>query len=281
MFSKFQSYCHLIRLDKPIGSMLLLWPTLWALYLTAIPTFHLVIVFALGVFVMRSAGCVINDIADRNFDGHVERTKNRPLANGKLNVKEAIVIFIVLIVISLCLLLTLPPLTWLIAVMAFLTTLIYPFMKRFTHLPQVILGITFSWSIPMVYAATIGSFPLSCWLLSLTNICWTIAYDTEYAMVDRDDDLKIGIKSTAVLFGRYDRLIIAFLQLITTLLLIIIGLLNHLTIVYFLSVVIALLLFIYQQKIIVERKKECCFKAFLNNQYVGVIIFIGILFRFA
>lgn len=280
MNPKLLAYCQLTRLDKPIGSMLLLWPTLWALWLTGHPTFHLFIVFVSGVFTMRSAGCVINDFADRKFDGHVERTQNRPLASGQLTSKNALMTFIILIVLSLGLLLSLPPLTWLIAVLAFATTLIYPFMKRFTHLPQLVLGIAFSWSIPMVYAATIGKFPLTCWLLFIANICWIIAYDTEYAMVDRDDDLKIGIKSTAILFGQYDRLMIGILQAITVMILAVIGILNYLSYYFYISLVLVIGLFIYQQIMIITRNKECCFKAFLNNQYVGLVIFGGILLHF-
>lgn len=277
MKSKIQAYCQLTRLDKPVGTILLLWPTMWALWLTGIPTPHLFIVFTLGVIIMRAAGCVINDFADRKLDGHVMRTKNRPLASGKLNNKNALIMFVVLIAISFALLLTLPPLTWLIAIFAFGTTLLYPFMKRFTHLPQIILGIAFSWSIPMVYAATLAKFPLTCWLLFIANICWTIAYDTEYAMVDREDDIKIGIKSTAILFGKYDKLIIGILQISTVLILMVIGILNQLSSIFYVSLVISSLLFFYQQVILVDRKRERCFRAFLNNQYVGLVIFIGIL----
>ncbi|RKS86008.1 4-hydroxybenzoate polyprenyltransferase [Orbus hercynius] len=271
------AYCKLMRLDKPIGTLLLLWPTLWALWLVGEPTLKLFIVFTLGVFLMRSAGCVVNDFADRKFDGSVLRTRNRPLASGQLTSKNALFIFLVLIVISVLLLFTLPPLTWLIACFAFLTTLVYPFMKRFTHFPQLILGIAFSWGIPMVYAATLGSFPLTCWLLCIANICWTIAYDTMYAMVDRDDDLKIGIKSTAILFGENDKLCIAILQTMTVLLLIMIAVINQLAVSFYFALFAVVLLFIYQQTLIANRNRECCFKAFLNNNYIGLSIFIGLL----
>lgn len=272
------AYCKLMRLDKPIGTLLLLWPTLWAMWLVGMPTVHLLVVFVLGVFSMRAAGCVINDFADRKFDGHVERTKQRPLASGQLSSKNALVVFALLIFVSILLLLTLPPLTWLIASLAFLTTLIYPFMKRYTHLPQVILGIAFSWGIPMVYAATVSSFPLDCWLLCLANICWTIAYDTQYAMVDRDDDLKIGIKSTAILFGQYDRLCIGILQIMTLLILFVIAIVQSLPMVFYIALCLAAILFVYQQRLIAARIKGACFKAFLNNNYVGLVIFIGFVF---
>ena len=270
------AYCRLMRLDKMIGTLLLLWPTLWAIWLTGYPTLHLVIVFILGVIFMRSAGCVINDFADRRFDKHVERTKYRPLVNGQLTAKNALVAFSVLIFLSLLLLSTLNYLVWLIAVFAFLTTLIYPFMKRYTHLPQIVLGIAFSWGIPMAYAATLEAFPLTCWLLFAANIAWTIAYDTQYAMVDRNDDLIIGVKSTAILFGRYDKLMIALLDGLALLLLIWVGMINQLSIVYYLGVLCMGLCFIYQQILIYHRNRERCFKAFLNNNYAGFAIFIGI-----
>lgn len=267
-----------MRLDKPIGTLLLLWPTFWALWLTGYPSLHHVIVFTLGVIAMRAAGCVINDFADRKFDSHVERTKHRPLASGRLKAKNALITFAVLIIISILLLLTLPPLSWLIACFALLTTLIYPFMKRYTNLPQVVLGIAFSWGIPMVYAASISSFPISCWLLFTANICWTIAYDTQYAMVDRNDDLKIGIKSTAILFGQHDKLIIGLLQLATLILFTVLAVTSQLSIMFYITLCVAAGLFIYQQRLIKDRERERCFKAFLNNNYVGLAIFVGILF---
>ena len=271
------AYVQLMRLDKPIGSLLLLWPTLWAIWLaTATPSVHVVGVFVLGVIVMRSAGCVINDYADRHFDCKVERTKNRPLARGVLSEKQALYTLFVLLLIALGLLLTLDKLTWLIAGFALITAMVYPFMKRYTHLPQVTLGIAFSWSIPMVYAATIAQFPLTCWLLCLANICWTVAYDTEYAMVDRDDDLKIGIKSTAILFGRYDKFIIGLLQTLTLICLTFIGINNHFHQFYYIGLIIALLLFIYQQWLIKDRDRTNCFKAFMNNNYIGLFIFIAL-----
>ncbi|OCG29507.1 4-hydroxybenzoate polyprenyltransferase [Gilliamella sp. HK2] len=272
------AYLQLMRLDKPIGSLLLLWPTLWAIWLTGHPSTYITIIFVLGVFVMRSAGCVVNDYADRHFDAHVERTKNRPLARGTLTEKNALWTLLVLLLIALCLLLNLNKLSWLIACFALLTALIYPFMKRYTHLPQVTLGIAFSWSIPMVYAATIEQFPLTCWILFLTNICWTIAYDTQYAMVDRNDDIKIGIKSTAILFGNYDKLIIGLLQIISVIGLLFIGLINQLSLIFYMAVLLVIGLLIYQQWLIKNRDRNKCFSAFMNNNYVGFIIFLGLLF---
>ncbi|WP_345491252.1 4-hydroxybenzoate octaprenyltransferase [Orbus sasakiae] len=274
------AYCQLMRLDKPIGTLLLLWPTFWALWLTGSPSWHHFIVFTFGVISMRAAGCVINDFADREFDGHVERTKHRPLASGRLKAKNALMTFAVLIVISVLLLLTLPPLSWLIACFALLTTLIYPFMKRYTNLPQVVLGVAFSWGIPMVYAASIGSFPISCWLLFIANICWTIAYDTQYAMVDRNDDLKIGIKSTAILFGQHDKFIIGLLQFTTLILFAVLAVTSQLSIMFYIALSVVAGLFIYQQRLIKERERERCFKAFLNNNYVGLTIFVGILLNY-
>lgn len=277
MNSTLFSYYKLLRLDKPIGILLLLWPTLWALLLSGCTSIHLFIVFILGVVFMRSAGCVINDFADRKLDKYVERTKNRPLTNGSISSKNALITFSILIFLSFLLLLTLPPFTWLIAFFALLTTIIYPFMKRFTHLPQVVLGIAFSWSIPMVYAATIDSLPLTCWLLFIANICWTIAYDTEYAMVDRNDDLTIGIKSTAILFGQYDKIMISLLQILTLFSFVIIGIINQLSLNFYTCLLVVIGLFIYQHRLISKRVRERCFTAFLNNNYVGLAILVGIM----
>lgn len=272
------AYLQLMRLDKPIGTLLLLWPTLWAIWLTGHPSLFIILVFVAGVLVMRSAGCVINDYADRHFDGYVERTKNRPLARGALTAKNALWTLFVLLLIALLLLLTLNKLSWFIAGLALLTTLIYPFMKRYTHLPQITLGVAFSWGIPMVYAATIEQFPLTCWLLCFANICWTVAYDTQYAMVDRNDDLKIGVKSTAILFGRFDKLMIGLLQILTFTILLIIGVLNHLSLIFYVTLLLVIILFLYQQWLINSREQKQCFKAFMNNNLVGCLIFVGIFF---
>ncbi|WP_438334140.1 4-hydroxybenzoate octaprenyltransferase [Edwardsiella tarda] len=275
---KWLAYCRLMRIDKPIGSLLLLWPTYWALWLAGggIPDVKLLLVFTGGVFFMRAAGCVINDFADRNFDGHVKRTCQRPLPSGTLSEREAKVLFVLLVALSFALVLTLNALTIWLSVAALTLAWIYPFMKRFTHLPQVILGMAFGWSIPMAYAAVSESLPLSCWLLFAANICWTVAYDTQYAMVDRDDDLRIGIKSTAILFGRYDRLIVALLQLATLLLLLWVGRLNPLGAVYYWGLLLVGGGFVYQQRLIVKRARPACFQAFMSNNYVGLILFVAI-----
>lgn len=280
--SKWRAYCRLMRIDKPIGSLLLLWPTLWALWLAGrgIPDAKILIVFVLGVFMMRAAGCVVNDFADRKIDGHVKRTASRPLPSGAVSEKESKILFGVLVLISFGLVLTLNSMTIWLSLVGLALAWIYPFMKRVTNLPQVVLGAAFGWSIPMGFAAVSESLPLVCWLLLLANICWTVAYDTLYAMVDRDDDLKIGVKSTAILFGQYDRLIVGLLQLATLLLMVIIGYLMHLGGAFYWSVLLAGALFIHQQKMIAKRQREPCFQAFLNNNYVGLVLFLGILLSY-
>lgn len=273
---------QLMRVDKPIGTLLLLWPTLWALWIAAKgwPQFNVLIVFCLGVFFMRSAGCVINDFADRKVDGFVERTKNRPLPSGRATSKEAILLFLGLALCSFLLVLTQNTLTIQLSFIGLLLAFIYPFMKRFTHLPQFVLGLAFSWSIPMAYAAEANTLSYSIWLLFLANITWTIAYDTMYGMVDKEDDLKIGIKSTAILFGQYDKIIIALLQLSTVLLMLWVGVLEHLNWLYYLSLAIVAGLFAHQQQCIYNREKKACFKAFLDNNYVGFVIFIGLVLTY-
>ena len=247
--NKLLAFHRLMRTDKPIGALLLLWPTLWALWVATpgVPQLWILAVFVAGVWLMRAAGCVVNDYADRKFDGHVKRTANRPLPSGAVTEKEA------------------RALSW-----------VYPFMKRYTHLPQVVLGAAFGWSIPMAFAAVSESVPLSCWLMFLANILWAVAYDTQYAMVDRDDDVKIGIKSTAILFGQYDKLIIGILQIGVLALMAIIGELNGLGWGYYWSILVAGALFVYQQKLIANREREACFKAFMNNNYVGLVLFLGL-----
>ncbi|AKJ43330.1 4-hydroxybenzoate octaprenyltransferase [Pragia fontium] len=276
---KWLAYCRLMRINRPIGALLLLWPTLWALWLAGkeTPNVYILVIFIIGVFLMRAAGCVINDFADRNFDGHVERTRSRPMPSGAVTEKESKILFLVLVTISFLLVLTLNKLTILLSVAGVILAWMYPFMKRFTHLPQVILGMAFGWSIPMAYAAVSDALPLSCWLLLLVNICWTVVYDTQYAMVDRNDDVKIGIKSTAILFGRYDKIIIGLLQLATVLLLAWIGYLNQLSGPFYWSLLLVSALFVYQQQLIAGREREKCFQAFMNNNYVGLVIFLGLL----
>ncbi|WP_278427758.1 4-hydroxybenzoate octaprenyltransferase [Pantoea dispersa] len=277
--SKWQAYSRLMRIDKPIGTLLLLWPTLWALWLSgmAIPPLSVLLVFVLGVFVMRAAGCVINDYADRNVDGHVKRTAARPLASGAVTEKEAKLLFAGLGLLAFLLVLTMNRMTILLSFGGLALAWVYPFMKRYTHLPQVVLGAAFGWAIPMGWAAVSESLPFVCWLVFLANVCWTVAYDTQYAMVDRDDDLKIGVKSTAILFGRYDKLIIGLLQLAALGLMALVGILLHLNGAFYWSLLLAGGLFVHQQKLIAGRERELCFQAFLNNNYVGLVLFIGVL----
>ncbi|MCD9514660.1 4-hydroxybenzoate octaprenyltransferase [Photobacterium carnosum] len=276
--TKARAFWQLARFDRPIGSLLLLWPTLWALFLAGdgFPKSDVLVVFVLGVVFMRAAGCVINDFADRNVDGHVKRTANRPMPLGKVSEREALGLFILLVLVSFLLVLTMNNLTIMLSVVAVILAASYPFMKRYTHLPQLVLGAAFGWSIPMAYAAQSGGLPTVAWLLFVANILWTVAYDTLYAMVDRDDDIKVGIKSTAILFGRFDKLIIGILQLATIMLLIAIGGILQLNQGYYWALLLASALFVYQQMLIQGRQREQCFKAFLNNNYVGMVIFIGI-----
>lgn len=275
---KWQAIKLVTRMDKPIGTYLLLWPTFWALWVASDgwPSIHLLVVFGLGVFVMRSAGCVINDFADRKVDGKVERTKNRPLVSGMMTKEEAIMLFGVLIGIALGLVLTLSWPTIYLSVVALILASSYPFMKRYTHLPQVVLGAAFSWGMIMAFSEAHGSIPIIAWLLFAANLLWTVAYDTMYAMVDRDDDLKIGVKSTAILFGENDKRIIGFLQLLMLGLLFTLGDILAFGWPYQLSLVVVGGMFAYQQMLIAERERDKCFQAFLHNHWVGMIIFIGI-----
>lgn len=283
MQGPWRDYCRLMRIDKPIGSLLLMWPTLWALWLASggTPPIKILIVFVLGVFFMRAAGCVINDYADRKVDGRVKRTAGRPLPSGAITGRQAKMLFGALVLVSFCLVLLLNGKTILLSLGGLALAWIYPFMKRVSHLPQVVLGAAFGWAIPMAYMAVSGTVPLSCWLLFLANICWTVAYDTQYAMVDRDDDLKIGVKSTAILFGRFDNLINGLLQLATLVLMTTVGHLNQLGAPFYWSLLLAACLFVHQQKLTAKRQREHCFQAFLNNNYVGMVMFIGILLSFS
>lgn len=277
-------YGRLIRIERPIGSYLLLWPTLWALWIasTGLPDIKLLIIFALGVFIMRSAGCAINDIADRHIDTHVERTRDRPLASGLITLREAITVFAVLVLAALILVVQLNMLTIIFSFAALLLAASYPFMKRYHHLPQVYLGMAFSTAIPMAFTAVTNELPpLSAWLLFAANLLWTTGYDTLYGMCDREDDLKIGVKSTAILFGNYDRLWVGVLQLSTLLILSIVGQLNALGIWFWLSLLVAAGFFLYQQYLIRERDRWLSLRAFLNNNWVGMLIFIGIALDYA
>jgi len=276
---QFPHYLKLIRFDRPIGSYLLLWPTLWALWIAAdgIPDVKILLIFVAGVFVMRSAGCAINDFADRDIDTHVERTENRPLATGVISAKEALGVFIVLSIVALLLALQLNALTIKLSVVAILLAASYPFMKRVHMLPQVHLGVAFAWAIPMAYSAINNSLPdLSIWLVFLTTIIWTTAYDTMYGMADREEDIQLGLKSTAILFGDYDKLAVGLMQLSVIILLALIGALNDLGSFYYIGVIIASVFFVYQQFLIQDRDEKRCFQAFLNNNWFGMVVFIGL-----
>jgi len=279
---KISAYLVLMRFDRPIGIMLLLWPTLWALWIAAegFPNTKNFIVFCIGVPVMRAAGCVINDYADRDFDGHVERTRSRPIPAGRVTPQEALVLFSLLLIVAFILVLTLNPMTIYLAFAGAGLTLLYPFAKRFTWYPQVVLGMTFGWSIPMAFAAQYGSLSELTWLVYFTNLIWVLFYDTIYAMVDREDDIKVGIRSTAILFGDADRFLIGMMQLMVIIGLAIIGIQLNFKWVYFSGLLIVLSLFIGQQMLIRKRDPDDCFRAFLNNNYVGMIIFLGILIEF-
>jgi 4-hydroxybenzoate polyprenyltransferase len=275
-------YADLIRLGRPIGILLLLWPALWALWIAGEgrPDWDVVLIFVLGVALMRSAGCAINDYADRNIDGSVERTCRRPLALGVISPREAIGVFLVLVLMAFGLVLFLNTATIVMSFVAVVLAVLYPFMKRYTHLPQLVLGMAFGWAVPMAYMALTETVPPPAWLLYLAAVIWALIYDTQYAMVDREDDLKIGVKSTAILFGEYDRIMIALLQLIMLGILALVGVKTGLGIFFFLSLVAAALLLFYQQLLIKDRDPARCFKAFLNNNYVGMAVFFGLLFNY-
>ena len=276
------AYWQLMRMDKPIGILLLLWPTLWALIISAqgMPSLKVLIVFILGVIFMRAAGCVINDFADRKVDGHVKRTKLRPLPSGRVTSREALALFGLLAVSSFLLVLSMNALTIQLSFVGIILAFIYPFMKRFTHLPQLFLGLAFSWSIPMAWAAQSNEVPMMVWFIFAINALWTIAYDTQYAMVDRDDDLKIGIKSTAILFGRFDKMVIGILQLVTLAMLMFVGTWYQLGASYYWSLLVVGALFVFQQHLIRHRDRDLCFRAFLNNNYVGMVVTIGLFIAF-
>ncbi|MDQ7058284.1 MAG: 4-hydroxybenzoate octaprenyltransferase [Ghiorsea sp.] len=280
---KANPYIRLMRLDKPIGTFLLLWPTLWALWLATHgqPDPFILIVFVAGVFLMRAAGCVINDFADRKVDGKVKRTAHRPLATGEVTPKQALTLFFILVSLAFMLVLTLDWNTIFLSVVALFLAALYPFMKRYTHLPQVFLGAAFGWAIPMVYMASTGEIPLEAWLLFIANVCWVLAYDTMYAMVDYDDDIKIGVKSTAILFGKYNQLWVAVFQLLFLGLMYYLGHIYQLGHAYTVALGFAVILSIYQQKLIASWQRDLCFNAFLNNNMLGFILFIGILLSYA
>lgn len=272
-------YAQLIRFEKPIGFYLLLWPTLWALAIAAegAPDGWILFVFVFGCFLMRSAGCAINDYADRDIDLKVARTRERPLTSGKISSREALLVFAVLSLMAFALVLSLNRFTILLSLVGILLAASYPYMKRFHYLPQVHLGAAFGWAVPMVFAAQTGSLPKQAWLLYVVALLWAVAYDTMYSMVDRDDDLKLGMKSTAILFGEFDRLMVAVFQVLFLATLILIGLDLEFSAVYYLGLVAAALLLAFQQFLIADRVPAHCFIAFLNNHWVGAVIFAGII----
>ena len=276
---RLQDYALLLRLNRPVGTLLLLWPTYWALWLAAdgMPSLSNLIVFTLGVYFMRAAGCAINDFADREWDRHVERTKDRPLTTGRIQPWEAVALFAGLGLVSfLMVLLFTNTLTLYLAFGGALLAFIYPFMKRYTHLPQVFLGAAFGWSIPMAWAAQTGGLSQVTWLLFTANVLWSVVYDTFYAMVDREDDLNVGIKSTAVLFGDADRLILGILQATIIAILLLVGQQAELGIFYYLGLLTMACLFIYHQFLARERDRAGCFKAFLHNNWAGFALFVGL-----
>jgi len=283
LFEKLSPYLRLMRVDRPIGTLLLLWPTLAALWIASEgkPDITVLIVFVLGVFIMRSAGCVINDYADRKVDGLVERTSNRPLITGELQAKDALKLFAGLGITAFLLVLLLNPFTIALSVVGLFLAATYPFMKRYTYLPQVYLGAAFGWAIPMAFAAQTNEVPAVAWLLFLANVLWATAYDTFYAMADRKDDLKAGVKSTAILFGDDDRMIIGVLQVSVLMVMLLIGSQLSMSFSYYLGIIIAAVLFVYQQNISKRKDAAQCMHAFLNNNWVGAALFAGIVGHYA
>ncbi|HEX2244933.1 MAG TPA: 4-hydroxybenzoate octaprenyltransferase [Gammaproteobacteria bacterium] len=275
---QWRNYVRLMRLDKPIGIFLLLWPTLWALWIAGNgrPDPLVAVVFISGVVLMRSAGCVINDLADRDFDAHVKRTRERPLASGKVSPEEAVRLFSLLITGAFLLVMLMNTLTILLSFVGALLAATYPFTKRYIHLPQVHLGLAFGWAVPMTFAAQTGTVPKIAWLLLIATLLWAVAYDTMYAMVDREDDIRIGVKSTAILFGDADRPIIGIIQLLMLTVMLIVGHEARLGWTYYVGLATAALFALYQQYLIKDREPARCFQAFLNNNWFGAVIFFGI-----
>jgi 4-hydroxybenzoate polyprenyltransferase len=280
--NKLLNYIALMRLNKPIGILLLLWPTLWALWIAGngSPDWFVVAIFTAGVVIMRSAGCVINDYADRHIDGHVERTQHRPIPAGLVTPKEALILFSGLCLLAFLLVLQLNYQTILLSFVGAFLAASYPFMKRLTHFPQIYLGAAFGWAIPMSFMALNQTISVVAWWLFFLTLIWAVIYDTMYAMVDREDDLKIGVKSTAVLFMDYDRLIIGVLQCVFIVLMFLLGRYCQLGYWFSVGVLIASLLFCYQQWLIRKREKKNCFNAFLNNHWLGAAIFFGIVMSY-
>jgi len=276
-------YAKLVRLDRPIGIFLLMWPALWALWIAGegSPPWQVVLIFVAGVVLMRSAGCAINDFADRNLDGHVSRTRERPIAAGLVSPNEAIGVFIVLSLAAFVLVLFLSWQTVALSVVALALAVIYPFMKRFTHIPQLFLGAAFGWAVPMAFVAITGSIPPLAWLLFCATVLWALVYDTQYAMVDREDDLQVGIKSTAILFGPHDRLIVGLLQVLLLLMLGGVGYLADRGGWFFAGLTVAGALAVYHQYLMRDRLPAACFRAFLGNNYLGMALFVGLVADYA
>ena len=276
---KLNALWRLMRFDRPIGILLLLWPTLWALWIAGEghPSIRNILIFCTGVVLMRAAGCIMNDVADRDFDPHVERTRTRPLASGELTVRQALLTFFVLMALAFGLVLMTNALTIKLAFAGAILASTYPFFKRWTHFPQVVLGLAFGWGIPMAFAAENGYVASAAWLILLINVIWSVIYDTLYAMVDREDDISIGLKSTAILFGRYDLLILRVLKLLMIVLLVWLGLMLQFSWPWFAGVAVASVLFAGQQYQVRDRDRDACFRAFLNNNWVGAAIWAGLL----
>jgi 4-hydroxybenzoate polyprenyltransferase len=279
---RLQQYYLLMRMDRPIGTFLLLWPTYWALWIAAegIPEINVLIIFSLGVFIMRSAGCVINDYADRHIDKQIERTKNRPITSGKVSPGEALKLFAVVISFAFILVLFLNFYTILLSFVALFFASVYPFMKRYTHYPQIVLGMAFSCSIPMAFAAQLNFLPLISYALYAVTIFWIVSYDTMYAMADRDEDIKIGVKSTAIIFADNDKLFIALFQCVFFAGMFVIAWFLQAGLFFYLGILSAIVLAFYQQYLIRDREVKSCFQAFLNNNWLGFVIFIGIFINY-
>jgi 4-hydroxybenzoate polyprenyltransferase len=278
LLDRFVNYAYLIRLDKPIGTLLLLWPTLWALWLASggLPDFKIALIFVVGTFLMRSAGCAINDYADRDFDRHVLRTQGRPVTSGKISGKEALLVAAVFAVIAFLLIQPLNAYTKKLSALALVVALIYPFTKRFFAMPQAVLGIAFGFGIPMAYAAILDSIPLEAWILFVGNIFWAIAYDTAYAMVDREDDLRLGLRTSAITFGQYDVTAIAISYAILFISQLWVAQLADLSNYFLIGWFAAVACAIYHLKLISTRKREECFRAFRHNNWLGGFLFLGI-----
>ena len=281
--SKWNAYWRLMRFDRPIGILLLLWPTLWALWIAGAgtPSLKHILIFGTGVVLMRAAGCIMNDVADRDFDPHVERTRNRPLAAGELSTRQALALFVLLMLLAFGLVLLTNALTIKLAFAGAALAATYPFFKRVTHLPQIVLGIAFGWGMVMAFAAETNSIPPVAWWLLAINVVWSVIYDTLYAMVDREDDEALGIKSTAILFGSHDLLILRVLKAIMVAMLLWLGVQLELTWPWYLGVAVSAGLFVLQQIWVRDRQTAACFRAFLNNNRVGLVLFAGLLGHYA